>query len=413
MQALRSSMRCCRLGEALDARRPENLGLLQRTLSIASLSKRGSTLLARADWQRVGDVAVLGSGIMGLTTALQIKQRWGDVSVDVIFESTLVESTSHGAGGLWEPYQIEGSADEDINRWGGATYSHFQELLLSPDCNKSGVQFLACHQIFTQAFLDAHGGAVAAPSWAPIVHNYVVHAPGDALQLYGSHGEIAQMHEFGTYVVDQPRYLHFLKARLEEDHEGVTLKHARAQSFEEVAELGYQCVFNCTGWGAHEIAADADMIPVRGQVRRMYAPWQKHAVMLDKEFYILPNVDSVVVGGTQQRGLERTKPVAADAKKIWAAAVRMWPGIAGADPIDEWAGVRPVRTSGVRIERELIEAPAGGSVPLVHNYGHGGSGITLHWGCVQQALELADADLQRVVASGGSGVTRAATADKT
>ena len=62
------------------------------------------------------------------------------------------------------------------------------------------------------------------------------------------------------------------------------------------------------------------------------------------------------------------------------------------------AGLRPVRTSGVRVEREVVQAPAGGAVPLVHNYGHGGSGITLHWGCVQQALEYAHADLRAIAA---------------
>lgn len=95
----------------------------------------------------------------------------------------------------------------------------------------------------------------------------------------------------------------------------------------------------CAGLGSREIAGDEDMVPVRGQVRRMRAPWQKHAVMLNKEFYVLPNVDSVVVGGTQQRGDERGEVDAGDTAKIWEAAVRMCPGIAGAEPLTEWVRV--------------------------------------------------------------------------
>lgn len=43
-------------------------------------------------------------------------------------------------------------------------------------------------------------------------------------------------------------------------------------------------------------------------------------------------------------------------------------------------GLRPVRPS-VRLEAEVLD----GGVVLVHNYGHGGAGVTLSWGC---ALEV-------------------------
>lgn len=60
---------------------------------------RRRSVTARAEWQRRGDVAVLGSGIMGLTTAIQIKQQWSNIGVDIISDGTFHESTSHGAGG--------------------------------------------------------------------------------------------------------------------------------------------------------------------------------------------------------------------------------------------------------------------------------------------------------------------------
>lgn len=42
----------------------------------------------------------------------------------------------------------------------------------------------------------------------------------------------------------------------------------------------------------------------------------------------------------------------------------------------------------MRLEREIVQLH-GVDVPVIHNYGHGGSGITLHWGCVQDAIALA------------------------
>lgn len=65
----------------------------------ASDVKRACSVIARAHWDRQGDVAVLGSGVMGMATAMQIKQRWKDMKVDIISESTFQDSTSHGSGG--------------------------------------------------------------------------------------------------------------------------------------------------------------------------------------------------------------------------------------------------------------------------------------------------------------------------
>ncbi len=45
-------------------------------------------------------------------------------------------------------------------------------------------------------------------------------------------------------------------------------------------------------------------------------------------------------------------------------------------------GLRPYRASGFRVEREML-----GETAVVHNYGHGGGGITLSWGSAQLAVE--------------------------
>ena len=60
-------------------------------------------------------------------------------------------------------------------------------------------------------------------------------------------------------------------------------------------------------------------------------------------------------------------------------------------------GLRPGRPS-VRLELEQV-ALAGGagkpSLPVVHNYGHGGAGLTLAWGCAGDAAQL----VQQVLAA--------------
>lgn len=51
-------------------------------------------------------------------------------------------------------------------------------------------------------------------------------------------------------------------------------------------------------------------------------------------------------------------------------------------------GLRPGRDS-VRIERIFSKNKKNGKTQiLIHNYGHGGSGITLFWGCAREVVNL-------------------------
>ncbi len=71
----------------------------------------------------------------------------------------------------------------------------------------------------------------------------------------------------------------------------------------------------------------------------------------------------------------------------------------GAPILGAWAGLRPGRTR-VRLELQCLRekhSDTGGKssmtgekslLPVIHNYGHGGSGHTLHWGCAGEVAEL-------------------------
>lgn len=63
--------------------------------------------------------------------------------------------------------------------------------------------------------------------------------------------------------------------------------------------------------------------------------------------------------------------------------------LAQAAEIRDWVGLRPGRPS-VRLEEELIPCTGAnrGVLRVVHNYGHGGAGLTLAWGCAGHAVEL-------------------------
>lgn len=50
-------------------------------------------------------VCVLGAGVIGLTTALRLRQELPNLRVTLVAEDFGINTTSHGSGGLWEVRQ--------------------------------------------------------------------------------------------------------------------------------------------------------------------------------------------------------------------------------------------------------------------------------------------------------------------
>ncbi len=94
--------------------------------------------------------------------------------------------------------------------------------------------------------------------------------------------------------------------------------------------------------------------------------------------YVIPRSHDVVVGGTDVEGDWSRTPSPEVAEGILARGARLVPELAHARVIRHKVGLRPARPE-VRLERE-------GRV--VHCYGHGGSGVTLSWGCADEVAEL-------------------------
>lgn len=145
----------------------------------------------------------------------------------------------------------------------------------------------------------------------------------------------------------------------------------------------YDLVVNCTGMGARSLrdVQDRELIPIRGQVVRCKAPWIRHAVMTDR-YYVLPNNNCVILGGTKQKGDFDLRPSKATASDIWEGCCRLVPSLRYAKKLGDFVGLRPYRPS-LRLEFDQS------SKRIIHNYGHGGSGVTLCWGSALEVVRLA------------------------
>lgn len=151
-------------------------------------------------------------------------------------------------------------------------------------------------------------------------------------------------------------------------------------------------VVNCTGLGARQLVGDLLLYASRGQVIRIRRPkGLKQQVVMDdhgpnKVAYIVPRLYDIVLGGIDAEYDESLQPDPDVTASILSRCSNLVPEIAhieAGDILEVVCGLRPVRPS---VRLELEEVAAGRRV--VHNYGHGGAGVTLSWGCAAEVAEL-------------------------
>jgi len=146
-------------------------------------------------------------------------------------------------------------------------------------------------------------------------------------------------------------------------------------------QSSHDIVINCTGLGARDLCDDQNVIPVRGQVA-LIETLPDFPIYLDNEkpLYIVPRKDAMIVGGTYEENIFDEATEAETIEKILCNAYEVFPQLKKQKIIGSWAGLRPYRPV-VRVEREE---------KIIHNYGHGGSGFTLSFGCAEEVVRLVE-----------------------
>lgn len=167
---------------------------------------------------------------------------------------------------------------------------------------------------------------------------------------------------------------------------------------DSLAELNgrqYAAVFNCTGLGARKLCNDMKMVPIRGQIIKVRAPWIRTAFYVDLETYIIPGFDGIVtLGGTRQYENYNLNVEKYDSLAIRERCEALLPSLKTAPVVREAVGLRPHRNE-VRVELEIMTDAEGSSLNCIHNYGHGAYGVTSSPGTAKYAVELAKQMLGR------------------
>jgi D-amino-acid oxidase len=307
------------------------------------------------------EVAIVGAGVSGLTCgALFAERGW---PVRIFADAVGRQTTSGAAAAVWFPYDVEPL--EKVIGWSLSTYEKFRELARQSD---SGVSFIELHQL-------SRGRELAIPHWA-------VNLAARQLASADLPAKFAGGFALAVPLADTSRYLDYLRERVK--NRGGTIVQQRFRNFSEVpAHFGL--VINCSGMGARELACDAEMEPHRGQVVIVPKFELDHAVVCDDAplMYAIPRANDGVFGGTNYLS-DDLSPSAAETKSILGECSRVL-GIEPPTILDQRVGLRPFRKPGVRLADERLSDGR----TVIHDYGHGGAGFTLSWGCAEEVFSLA------------------------
>jgi D-amino-acid oxidase len=302
-------------------------------------------------------VTILGAGVSGLTCGVRLLENGHHVTI--VARDLPQETTSAVAGAVWFPYRV--APNERTGPWAQASYERFAALTDAP------ISMVELTMLYPDRLTEE-------PWWLDAV-------PGDRVRA-SREEELPAGYGDGRAVdvpcIQAPAYLDWLTRRYTDARGRLEQRTVSA-----LEELRGQVVVDCAGVGATGLAADTALKPVRGQVAYVKSDVPLR-FMVDETgpnalAYVLPRPDVVVLGGTAEEGDDDLAAREHTTNDILERCARLQPAIAQAKLVGAAVGLRPVRPS-VRLELDTLSDGR----PLVHDYGHGGSGFTLSWGCADE-----------------------------
>lgn len=325
-------------------------------------------------------VAVIGAGVIGLTSAIELLRSGRNVTI--FTRERPKHTTSAVPAAIWFPYHAQ--PEHDVRRWALATRERLRPLAEEP---ATGVRWVDFSRI-----------AIEAP---PPVEQWA--EPGEITWL-SSH-ELPKGFHHGYRIpvplMENPTYMTYLEdlfLRL-----GGQLVEGDLDAITDIPD-SYSVIVNCSGYGAKVLCDDPELQPGRGVVvlAKKIAPerYLVHDERNDTLTYVISRAADCVLGGCDE-----TSDVLA-ASRAEAEAILERCAVAGEcgdvriDTVE--VGIRPVRDAGVRLEAAEIDGRT-----VIHNYGHGGSGFTLSWGCAEDVVRLLESRAIGTPVALGRGVQAA------
>jgi len=257
-----------------------------------------------------GAVAVIGSGVMGLSTARLVQEA--GFPVTIYARALPPETTSNIAGGQWHPFgHFRASAvTENWRRQfvAAADYSwrRFQ-IMVGEDY---GIRWLP-----TYTETDGTPERALLPTFPPV----------NRMLSRAEHPfPVDNIARFDTLYVEVGRYLRQMMRDVQIAGGRIAVRSFATPA--EISALPERLVFNCTGLGARELFGDTELRPARGQLAILLPQPEVRYAFTGEAGYMFPRADGIVLGGTFELDQWDTTPEPEEISRILASHRRLFEG---------------------------------------------------------------------------------------
>ena len=303
---------------------------------------------------------IVGAGVSGLTSGIRLLENGHQAHI--VSDKFSPDTVSDVAAAIWYPFLVKPADRADT--WGIVTYDVLESLCESDP--EAGVRMIDGRE-YLRSVVDL-------PQWNEDIAAFRILESEEIPDGY------VFGWEFRAPAIDMKLYMPWLKNRFEEL--GGTFERGVVKSLKEV---GGEIIVNCVGLGARELCDDEEVKPARGQI--IFIEQDPGIGHFDQQpetlTYTIPRTNVTVLGGTAQVDDWDLEIREEDNDLILTKVVAVWPDLDRSKIVGGTVGLRPSRTE-VRLEEEDI-----GGRRVIHNYGHGGAGVTLSWGCADEVVSIA------------------------
>ncbi|KPJ04380.1 PREDICTED: D-aspartate oxidase [Papilio xuthus] len=318
-------------------------------------------------------IAILGAGVVGMTVAKLLQDENRKFNITIIADSFKENTTSAVAAGIFRPgTSFSGPTVDITKKWINNSWYYWQDILKSSEAPQAGLMSFSSYIFSKEHYTVTRNHLIEdlVPIYRAVDKNEL-RICGEGWK-YGSY--------FSTIKIGCERYLPWVERQFLE--KGGKIMTSTVESFTSLPGK-YDLVFNCTGLGAKLLCNDYNLVPIRGQVIKVKAPWLKTAIYGDYDTYIIPGFDGIAtLGGVRQYDSYNMKICKYDSAAILERCCEMLPALKKAEIVAHKVGLRPHRIP-VRVEPETVNG-----LKVVHCYGHGGYGVTCAPGTAIDAVRI-------------------------
>jgi glycine/D-amino acid oxidase-like deaminating enzyme len=228
-----------------------------------------------------GPVAVIGSGVMGLSTA-RLAQDAG-FPVTIYTAALPPDTTSNIAGGQFHPFSV------------------FRDSKVTPEFRTQFARALDYSWRRFQIMVGEDYGVRWLPTYvesdSPEEKVIATFPPVNRMLRTAEHPfPLDSMRRYDTMYVETGRYLRQMLADFHIAGGKVEIRKFATPA--DIAALPESLIFNCTGLGSRDLFGDQELRPARGQLAVLEPQPEVQYAFTGGPGYMFPRPDGIILGGT-------------------------------------------------------------------------------------------------------------------